>query len=240
MGAGIELRNQVLADPAMIDRAKHAWVPMDDFADLYLKGLIATVSYHRPQSHVKISIEGKNVVLSTLQQPAFEKILGLLKSDLGVEEEYLRKAIRRKQAEIDIRQMDAVSDGIDEERISELRNEIAAVRIKLRALGERLANINAEEKLGTATPSDLVAINGGIVKINSLSGDSARGKLLVPLSSDDKIAGKDTKILYISTSKKKRKFSDVQVALVENLKSRGLIEKRLKPHFLYPWCQPRT
>jgi phosphate transport system permease protein len=64
-----------------------------------------------------------------------------------------------------------------------------------------------------------------------VSRNQVRGQLLVPISAIENAGKVEAAIFYISTPEKARKFSDIQVALIEHLKSRDLIEKRLNRIF---------
>ena len=235
-GAGIELRRQVLANPAMIKDTNNAWLPLDDFADLYLKGLIAQSIVQASKSDINISREGNKIILTGTgdngaQMMAFDQPLIEFKNDLGAEEEKIIRKIERKKAEQSNRQLNASPGDGHADIISRLANEIDALLVSLDALKQRRQNIDLDETLNTKTPSILVLINDGIVKIDELSRNVARGKMLIPLSPAENAASKDIRILYISTPQKSRKFNDIQVALIENMKSRGLIAKRLNRIF---------
>ncbi len=83
----------------------------------------------------------------------------------------------------------------------------------------------------TNTPSLLIAINGGIIKINSVAATKAEGEVLVPLQSADAAQGRAWQRILITTPETSRKINDRQIAFLEVLKSQGAIERGLNLTF---------
>ena len=236
-GAGIELQRQIMADPAMLNEAKNAFVPLDDFADLYLKGLVAKTSQPVSHSNLSISRDGDAIIFTgqTIDtatdgnEHVFDYLLKDIKGGIKPQIDKLTNTIQHKKSELLHRQSKAGKTKKDEKIILELAQEIENFSRDLQHFKLRQNDINAVEILDNSTPSILVSIKGGFVKINKLSRDDAHGKIIVPFGFED--LNSIVNIFTISTPQNSRKFSDIQVALVEYLKSRDLIENRFNRIF---------
>jgi len=227
-GSGLALRNQVLANPEMIDESQNAWLPVDDFTDLYLKGLIAKSRYEIIDHILTVTREGKQLIVTSDQGAAFEPVLYALKNNLSVDINNLVK--KRDQKEDEYLHRNNLNQP-DQKILDDLTGDIDGYEKTIAQLKLRQSDITRPEKLGKSTPSLLLAINGGILKVNQISANQVRGQLLVPTSAAGTADTQTAGTIYISTPEKSRKFSDIQVALVEHLKSRELIEKRFNTTF---------
>ena len=85
--------------------------------------------------------------------------------------------------------------------------------------------------LNTELPSRLVALNGGLVKINSLSGDSAAGTVLLPLTSAGAATSDSWQLVTYKTPESRRQVSDQEIAFIEKLKAAGSIQKNFNWRF---------
>ncbi|MEQ1578699.1 MAG: phosphate ABC transporter permease PstA [Hyphomicrobium sp.] len=96
------------------------------------------------------------------------------------------------------------------------------------ALAPDLAGIakNAEGGVtfDTNTPTLLVAINGGIIKIASITQGAVQGEVLAPLTSASSAASGAWQRIVISTPESSRKINDRQIAFLELLKQQGAVE----------------
>ncbi len=79
--------------------------------------------------------------------------------------------------------------------------------------------------LDTTTPSLLLALNGGIVKITSLASGKAEGEILVPLTTADAAAAGAWRHILIATPETSRKINDRQIAFLELLADKSAIER---------------
>jgi phosphate transport system permease protein len=93
------------------------------------------------------------------------------------------------------------------------------------ALQERFDAVGSDEKLDERIPSQLVAINGGLVKITQLGTSTASGTVLLPLqSAADAGAGSWQVVTYV-TPEAGRRVSDREVAWLDRLKEKGVVER---------------
>ena len=80
--------------------------------------------------------------------------------------------------------------------------------------------------LDTTATSALVILNGGVIKITSLADGKVEGETLVPLATDNATAMGSWRAVQITTPETSRKINDRQIAFLEVLKDRGVIEKK--------------
>ena len=112
-----------------------------------------------------------------------------------------------------------------------LEGQIKDLRDKSEALMQRHATAGGSESLTTAMPSVLVAINGGIIKATSVGGDRIEGDVLIPLSSTAGAAPGQWRQIVLAKPESSRKIRDQSVAVLEELKGKGLI--RSVPNFAF-------
>lgn len=223
-GAGVELQYQVVTDPELIAIMRSAWLPFDDYADLYLKGLVAENSVVTINSGLQFERSGDAVTITVLNssEQSFKQLLQTVKSSLGGKISRISNTMSAKILERDEREK---SDG-DAKILERLDAEIITLESELAALEKQQGDINSAETLNRTTPSILMSFNGAIVKINHLTVNQAKGILLTPLAAieDDKI--NNLHIRTIVSPEQTRKLSDMQIALIEHLRSNDKIEKR--------------
>jgi phosphate transport system permease protein len=93
------------------------------------------------------------------------------------------------------------------------------------ALQARFDSAGTEETLGETVPSLLVAVNGGLVKITQLGNAKATGSVLLPLASTADAAPGTWQIVTYETPEANRRVNDREVAWLERLKDKGLVER---------------
>ena len=87
------------------------------------------------------------------------------------------------------------------------------------------------EAYDSASPALLVAMNGGVVRINALKGDRAEGETLVPLTSAEPAPSGSWRPILIRTPESQRRITDLQIAFVELLKDKRVIGSELNTAF---------
>ncbi len=83
----------------------------------------------------------------------------------------------------------------------------------------------AEEVLDSATPSLLVAINGGLVKITKLGNAAVSGEVLMPLTSDAEAKPRTWQIVAYMTPEENRRVSDREVSWLEYFREKGMLKR---------------
>ncbi|WP_408093885.1 phosphate ABC transporter permease PstA [Rhodoplanes sp. SY1] len=109
-------------------------------------------------------------------------------------------------------------------RMTELTNTAAALQTRFEATA-------AEEPLDTTVPSLLVAVDGGLVKLGRIGASAAAGEVLLPLASGAAARPGDWQLVTYLTPATNRKVSDQEVAWLEALRDRGMVENRFNTMF---------
>ena len=86
-------------------------------------------------------------------------------------------------------------------------------------------------KLDIEVPSLLVAINGGLVKINEITETGASGQVLLPLKSASEASAGNWQIVTYVTPETNRRVKDREVAWLEELRTKGLVERAFNWRF---------
>ncbi|MXN65980.1 phosphate ABC transporter permease PstA [Stappia sp. GBMRC 2046] len=248
-GANIVLRNEVLDDVSMLGTEQARPIPLSDFADLYVKGMITTSSVETGQGIASpVGTEGTVRILSTSND--FHEILAEVKAGLGNDARGIRAEIEAKQRSVrsleasipELERRVAEADGPTkrrlEERLERNKSSLASVRAQIESLSTQAENleqrataVNQSEQLTTNVASYLVEINGGVVKVETVDATMIEGTAYIPLQSEAAAAAGDWRIKRIDTPESSRKFSDQEIAYTDYLAGKGLIESKLNTIF---------
>ncbi len=221
-GADVTLRNLVLADPAVIGKPVRTGVLLDDAADLYFKGAMTG----------RTERAGRGAVTPT--GTTGEITLFSSSNDFGADVVDLKRALSvtaaglRTEADRLRRGAAGLSAGAEKTELERKANEAAASAAALEA---RFNTTGTAEDLDTSTPSKLVMVNGGVVKLTSIRNALATGTVLAALSSTDEAKPGTWKILTLEQPEDSRKLGDQQIAWLEKLKEKGQIETAFATRF---------
>ena len=214
IGAADELRDRLVANTGLIGHTINTRLLLSDDADLYFKGAGTAISSRVARGTATPGgTSGEITVLTSAND--FQQELGAIKRQLEQRAQVLRGEAARLERTGEAKQAD---------RIKELMEEAAALR-------SRFDQIRGEEVLDGKTPSLLVAINGGLVKINRLGDSGVTGEVLLPLESTDEATPGAWQIVTYATPESNRKVSDLEVAFLEKLKADGKVERNFNWRF---------
>ncbi|GLK55047.1 phosphate transport system permease protein [Methylopila capsulata] len=253
-GAADELRAQVMADPTLIGRTVKTRALVSDDADLYYKGVVTNVVEEPGEAVATPSATSGDVVVTT-STPAFADDLAEIKAELSETARKrrfevdrirtLREGILadRPSAELALREAqgggDATRITIAQNALAKIDSDAQSLQAQMETLAGEAADFEARfkdsggaEKLDEKLPSRLLAINGGIVKITSLAADRVEGVTLTPLKSQDAAQPNAWKLLAYETPENSRRVNDQQIAWLETLKAKGLVETGFNWGFL--------
>jgi phosphate transport system permease protein len=213
-GAADDLRNRLVANPALIGTTVKAPLLLSDDADLYFKGA-GTAITARPSRGPATPSDTTGTI--TIAAPGGDFSENLITTKLNMSE---RAALLSAEAVRAARSTapDAAA------RASTLRDEAAA-------LAARARDKTAAETLDSRLPSLLVEINGGLVKIRQLAGDRIEGDVLLPLTSASEAKPGDWRILTYATPESGRKISDLEVAFLERFRASSQVERSFNWRF---------
>jgi phosphate transport system permease protein len=239
-GASDALRQRVVADPALMGQTVKVPVLISDDADLYYKG-IGTRIERRPGRGI-LSLSGtpdETVMLSSSNDFASDvttakQALSVQARALRKDADYLRTVIRRleaRKAELERGLSLAPASTSIQGDIASVTGEIEILAQKMKELDDQAAALQArfdgaaiDETLDDKVPSLLVAVNGGLVKITQLGNAKATGTVLLPLTSTADAGPGAWQIVTYSTPASNRRVSDREVAWLERLREKKVVE----------------
>ena len=198
-----------MANPAIIGQELRIALPLSANADLFFKGIGTPVQRIAGTGSLSVSVEGKNVILST-QESGFRQALVEIKGRNDKAADVLQVELTRLDAST------GSSAALDTKR-----TEFTAKISELRA---RSANSEAAELLDSTLPSVFVSVNGGLIRLTELTPGRAKGIELLPFSSKESASSTAWQLVFLATPESNRRISDVEIAWLEALKAKGAIE----------------
>lgn len=250
-GAPSILRRQVMANPAWLGTTQSVYLPLDDSADLYFKGQTTATEVTKGLGELGLSGTSGQVQLSSTVTN-FQPLLAAIKTQLTLVRGNLQRDLAGKERvaagqERDIaaltRSAEAAS-GADRERLqgraeterrqlASTQNDITQLRQRIDTLTQRISRADSAETLDNTVSSYLVRINGGIVKLAQVQGASATGEVLIPPTSANVAKAGDWEVVRIVQAESNRRITDREIAYLESLKERGLVERRISREFFF-------
>ncbi len=221
-GAGDDLRRRIMADPGLIGRPVTVSALLDDSADMYLKGRLTGRVERTGRGTLAISGATGDV---TLDSPgAFRDTLATIKKALRDEAAAIEAAAGRVA-----QRLEALPVG--DPRRATAQAGVDADRSRAAALRARAAAPEAPEVLGTDTPSELVAVNGGIVKLTSIGPSQAQGRVLVPLGTAGTVSEGAWRTITLLQPEGSRRLTDQHIAWLEDMRAEGLVTRHFATRF---------
>jgi phosphate transport system permease protein len=240
-GAADALRERVVSDPSLIGQTVKVPLLTSDDADLYYHG-IGTRIERRPGRGI-LTVSGTTGDIDMLSSSndfapdvtTVKRTLSKQASHLRKDADNLRSAIRKleaRKAELERGLAIAPASTSLQGELTHLTGEIEILSQKVKELDEQAAALQArfdgagiDESLGDTLPSVLVAVNGGLVQITQLGNAKATGAVLLPLASTADAGPGAWQIVTYDTPQANRRVSDREVAWLERLKEKGLVER---------------
>lgn len=211
-GAGNDLRDRVLADPSIIGTTVKVPLLLSDDADIYLKGKQTRVTQIPARGTATPSgTTGEVTILTSAND--FADDLVVVKKSLGDRSEDLKSHIAA-----------IASRDPQSAEIATLKDEIAAI-------DARVSQPSVAEQLDGKMPSLLIAINGGLVKLSSISDSKATGTVLLPLQSANEAGPGNWSVVTYEKPESNRKTGDLEVAFLEKLRAEGKVENKFNTIF---------
>lgn len=211
-GAGNDLRDRVLADPSIIGTTVKVPLLLSDDADIYLKGKQTRVTQIPARGTATPSgTTGEVTILTSAND--FADDLVVVKKSLGDRSEELKSHIAA-----------IASRDPQSAEIATLKDEIAAI-------DARVSQPSVAEQLDGKMPSLLIAINGGLVKLSSISDSKATGTVLLPLQSANEAGPGNWSVVTYEKPESNRKTGDLEVAFLEKLRAEDKVENKFNTIF---------
>ena len=239
-GASDTLRDRVVADPSLVGQTVKVPVLISDDADLYYKGIGTRIERRAGRGILSLSGPAdETVMLSSSNDFASDvttakQVLSVHARSLRKDAGGLRQVIRRleaRKAELERGLALAPASTSIQGDIATLNGEIEILAQKMKELDDQAGALQArfdgaaiDETLDDKVPSLLVAVNGGLVKITQLGNAKATGTVLLPLTSTADAGPGAWQIVTYTTAASNRRVSDREVAWLERLKEKKVVE----------------
>ncbi len=214
VGAGDELRKAVLANPKLIGQTVKSRLLLEANSDLYLKGTGGGIAA-RPARGIATPTGTTGTIKILTSANDFAGDVEKAKSVLAA-----RAAILSTEAA-----------RLERANTPDALVKAKAARDEAAEFKARYAQPKQVESLDDKMPSTLVEINGGLVKVEQILDTEIEGRVLIPLRSADAAKAGGWKIVTYLTPESNRKTTDLEIALLERLKSNGLIENHFNTLF---------
>jgi phosphate transport system permease protein len=252
-GAAIHLQQMVMEDPELIGTRKTLWLLADDEVDMLWKGRMTDIDREAAGGIGSVVSEGDNIrVLSTSND--FTEVLAGIKQRLSrmadKAQDQLQRAERRLARAVGAVEeqretLEQARSAGDAERAASAESRLAAALSDLEIrtaerdaaqaeyedLRRRADSLGGEERLSDELPSYLVAINGGIVEVESVSNTQISGKPILPLDSLEEAAAGSWDIVTYETPEAERRMKDNTVTWVNALAGEGRVKKKFNTIF---------
>jgi len=204
-GAADNLREEVVANPALIGTTVKAKLLLSDNADLYLKGDGTSITRYAATRGIATPTATTGEVKVLVSSNDFAEILVSIKRDLELRAGALEREAKRLEGNPDAGP-----------RIIELRAEAQGLK-------DRYSKPSVAETLDARMPTRLIAINGGLIKISTISDSDATGEVLLPLTSTAEAKAADWQIVTYETPEASRNVNDRMVTFLEKLKAENKV-----------------
>ncbi len=250
-GADVLLQRDVIDNPDMAGRNEALAIPLSDEADLYFKSSRLQASVTTPQSSAQPSGTEDEITIVADGAP-FTDVIALANATLTARVRDFQRQINGQQ-----RALAALNDRIagytaslegseiseatrtryEEERekakaaLEQTEARIADLTGQRDTLQKRLDASDITKRLNDDTPSVFVRLNGGVVKLTSVSANEVTGDVYAPMTSADPAAPGNWQIATVQIPQNSRKISDREIVWLDQLKAHGAISRELNTVF---------
>lgn len=206
-GAANELANRLVADPSLIGTTVKVPLLLGDDSDLYLKGIETSIkSVPGRGIATPRGKTGEITVLSSATDFA-EVLVGLKATVAG----------RVEQLTAERNRISVFGSASVERRLKEIDEDILRLRARIDAPA-------IDEALDGRLPSQMIEINGGLIKITRLGSSQIVGDAVIPLKSEAEAQPGAWRIVTYEQPESSRKVGDTAIGFLERLKSDGKVE----------------
>ncbi len=235
-GGAFELREMVMADPSLVGQTIDFRFLASDISDLYLKGSYGEMVTQGNTGVLTLESDGKEAVIRSSADD-FAEVMALVRRDL-----FSKAAFNRGQAGLQengrvvfLERAEAATNADDRAaNIAEAANREAA-RDRLLALADEIeirANAsNGVEEVDEDSPSIFIRAEGVWIKLSEVSNSTGVGKVIGEYEGRAELAADDWSVLVYELPESRRKVSDIQAILLEQLDEAGLVSTVFNKRF---------
>lgn len=248
--AGSSLQYEVMQNPDLVGKPYKTQVLVSDDADLYFKGSVTDKELIATNGTGTPVVTNKEVrVLSTSND--FKKLLTEVKQSLSLKLKKAKAEIAGQKRLLnwlqqeELRLKGAKASTSDEDRKKQLAKQLEQVSLDLAStksvielkeksavdLNARVSSTDKTEAVGKDISSYFIAMNGGVIKVKSVSTTEITGEAILPLSSEQAQQKSQWSIIRVSPPEDSRKLSDKEIIWLDKLKADGRIENKFNLPF---------
>jgi phosphate transport system permease protein len=213
-GAADDLASRLASNPSLIGQTIKVPLLLSDDADLYYKGAGSPIEKRAGRGIATPSgTTGEITILSSSNDFADAVVV-------------LKKAIlaKLKQKTAELKRLSTFGSASLAQRIKELNDEIAALKA-------RVDQPKVEEELDSKVHSELIEINGGLVKVTRMRDIGITGEVLLPLTSTAEAKPGDWQVVTFTRPESDRKVTDQEIAFLERFREKGAVERQFNWRF---------
>lgn len=238
VGAGFELRQRVIDDPALVGQTIEFRFLASDVSDLYLKGFYGKLEETAQDSALTISPTGKkDEVEVSVDAPVFANALTLVGEELRHKAKLLRDQAELQDNGVKEFERRLTTDLTEADRAA--YTEQIEARAKKRdallaeadALEARAANPAGREELDDRMPSLLLKAGDGWLKMTEVGTSGGIAQVIQPLGDVDRVASADWHYYINEQPEVARKVSDNQIVWLETLREQGAVSDNFNWRF---------
>ncbi len=227
-GASFELRDKVMADPTLVGTDIEYEFLASDVTDLYLKGYYGELAPLPKLGALTYSTDGEDISLSSTESD-FTEIIKSARLNLVGDAEFNREQARLQDVgRVEFERRAEVAEDA-ETRDANLAEAAKRAAERDRLLGiadgldQRAQSTTGSEELGEENLSTFVVVDGVWVKLTSVSNSTATGEVAGTLDPVEDKQADSWQLLQHDVAESRRKVSDTQIVVIEQLKAEDRI-----------------
>lgn len=220
-GSDFLLQGKILENPSLAGHKSEVSLPLSDFADLYMKGLVAKSRTLGSELELTLT-RNENGLQVSGAEGVFEPFLDLIRSRVSIRADEI---VRRIEAQRRGLQATSGSDEEAQARRDAFNAEIERQQAQLDKL-KATVDENGLSGLDSSLPSLLlISIQDETVifRATSITGNGVTIEALLPIDEAQLPEKINARGLIVETPETDRKFSDREIAFMEHLRERGLV-----------------
>jgi phosphate transport system permease protein len=238
-GAPVLLRDDVLRNLNWVGTTQRYAIPFDDISDLYFKGQFGTLERIEARGEMGVSGTRGTVQLSSTSNN-FEPIVAEKKRNLERLADQADRDVENRERNLQrlVSVLETRRGAGNAERIAQAEQEVTAARAELERLRADAASFRQRSQAaGQAQESDnrlpsyFVRMNGGMIKLTSVTNSTAQGTVMVPLKGDATARVGEWQLVRMQAGEADRRLGDREIAVLESMRDRGLVESRISREF---------
>lgn len=236
-GAALSLRRAAMDDPSLIGTTQTVDLLASDDVDLWIKGYVDKLVQLPVIGQATPAVIDEKVRI-TVQSKSFDPIVNTIKTALGDAAARLRRQAAAEMRGVRVFQQRLANAKSNVEK-TRMQGELAGYRQladnlekQAQAFDERAAAQDGTEALNETLPSFFVRIRGGVIKVETASGNVIEGTAILPLTSPEAAKAGSWELFQIAGAEEGRRITDVQAIWLYKLKNEDRIVRKVNWDFL--------